>query len=290
MKPLLLGTWIAAMGWCCGQEPLMEKLVLFGGDSAKTWSPAESMVTPSAERVKVGKASLHWHVTVDFYGGEKNYPIGWPRFSHAIPEGPQRDWSGWDYLSMWVYTETSREALPREPVGLGLYMPDRSSAYSRSLNELKKGEWVEIRIPIAQIPRHHDVRSMQFHIAESRYRHGDTLDLYVDDIALLRYARPTLLEFAAENAVMFAGGRNVPVSFRLAGVKPGRSAEVACELKRDGRIAARTTMRAERGEQRVTLDAGRGKLAPGYYEIVATVAGNPQPATARLRLVESPWR
>jgi hypothetical protein len=268
----------------------MEKLVLFAGDSAKTWSPAESTVTPSAERVKVSKASLHWHVTVDYYGGEKNYPIGWPRFSHGMPEGPQRDWTGWDYLSMWVYTETSREVLPREPVGLGLYTPDKSSAYQRTLTELKKGEWVEIRIPLSQIPRHHDVHSMQFHIAEARYKHGDTLDLYIDDIALLRYARPTLQDFAAENAVMFAGERNVPVNFRLAGVKPGQSAEVACELRRDGQTAARAMVRVGRGAQRVALDVGRRKLAPGDYELVATVAGNPQPATAKVRLVESPWR
>jgi len=268
----------------------MEKRVLFGGDSAKTWSPAESTVTPSAERVKVSRASLHWHVTVDFYGGEKNYPIGWPRFSHAIPEGPQRDWSGWDYLSMWIYTETSREALPREPVGLGLYAPDKSSAYSRTLSELKKGEWAEIRIPLSQIPRHQDVRSMQFHIAEARYKHEDKLDLYVDDIALLRYARPTLLEFAAENAVMFANAQCVPVRFQLAGVKPDASVEVACELKRDGKAAARATVRAARGAQRVALDLGRKKLVPGDYELIATVAGNPQPVTAKVRLVESPWR
>jgi len=268
----------------------MEKLLLFGSDSAKMWSPAESTVTPSAERVKVSKASLHWRVTVDYYGGEKNYPIGWPRFSHGIPEGPQRDWSGWDYLSMWVYTETSREALPREPVGLGLYTPDKSSAHNRIPSELKKSEWVEIRIPLSQIPRHHDVRSMQFHIAEARYKHGDTLDLYIDDIALLRYARPTLLEFGAENTVMFAGVQHVPVGFQLAGVKPGQSAEVACELRRGGKATVCATVRVERGVQRVALDVGRKKLAPGDYELVATVAGNPQPATAKVRLVESPWR
>ena len=171
----------------------------------------------------------------------------------------------------------------------GLNTPDKADAYSRSLDELKKDEWAEIRIPLSEIPRHGDVRSIQFHISESKYRHQDRLDFYFDDAALLRYAQPTLLDFAAECAVVFADVKQLPVRFNLTGVKPDEKAEVVCELRRDGKAAAQTTLSATRGPQRALLHLDAATLAPGDYELVARVQGGSQ-ATARVRLVESPWK
>jgi hypothetical protein len=233
-------------------------------------------------------------VTVDHTAGEPRYPIGWPRISHSIPAGPSRDWSAWDALQIWIYTETSRAALPREPAVLILHNPDRAGAYVRPLSELRKGEWVEIRIPLAQIPRHRDIRLLQLSISEADYRHQDRLDFYIADLALLRYVRPVLLEFAPESAVAFADAGRLPVRFRLAGLPPGESAPVTCELRRGDRIAARSVMRAGRGPQRLVLDLEQSSktergLPPGLYELTARVAGSRRPATGRVRLVESPW-
>jgi hypothetical protein len=267
----------------------MEKLVLFGPDSAKTWSVAESSLEPSTVHVKTGRAALHWCVKVDYFAGEKNYPIGWPRFGHNISDS-MRDWSAWDYLHAWVYTTTSRAALPKEPVGLGIQAPDKATALHTRLTELKPGAWVEVKIPVSRLAQAADVRNLQFHISESDYKHGDQLDLWVDDLALLRYAEPTLLEFAAENAVMFAGARTVPVKLQLAGVRPGQRAELACELRCNGRVVARANASVERGPQRIALDVGGKKLPAGDYELAARVGGGSCESTARLRLVDSPWR
>ncbi|MBI5684933.1 MAG: hypothetical protein HZC54_07620 [Verrucomicrobia bacterium] len=290
MRPIILAVILAATAAVFAQSPVMEKQLLFCGASAKGWSPAESTVELSTARVKVGPAALHWHVTVDYYAGEKNYPIGWPRFGRAIPEGPQRDWSAWDFLHAWIYTDTTRAALPKEPVGLGIQAPDKATALHRPLAELKKGEWVEIMVPVSSLPNPADVRNIQFHIGEANYKHADQLDLFVDDLALLRYAQPTILEFAAETAVMFAGARVLPVKLKLAGIQPGQRAEVTCELRRDGQSVAQAIASAERGPQRLALDLGGKKLPPGDYALTARVAGNPQPASAKVRLVESPWR
>ena len=290
VRPIILAVILAATAAVFAQSPVMEKQLLFGGASAKGWSPAESTVEVSTARVKVGPVALHWHVTVDYYAGEKNYPIGWPRFGRAIPEGPQRDWSAWDYLHAWIYTDTTRAALPKEAVGLGIQAPDKATTFHRPLAELKKGEWVEITVPVSALPQPGDVRNIQFHIGEANYKHADQLDLFIDDLALLRYAQPTILDFAAETAVMFTGERVMPVKLKLVGVQPGQRAELACELRRDGQTVAQATASAERGPQRIALDLGKKKLPPGDYELAARVAGNPQPATAKVRLVESPWR
>ncbi|MBM3858501.1 MAG: hypothetical protein FJ395_02495 [Verrucomicrobia bacterium] len=276
---------LIALALIAHAEPVMEKQLLFGGATTKGWSPAESTVEVSAARVKVNPTALHWHVTVDYHAGEAKYPIGWPRFGRAIPEGAIRDWSGWDFLHLWVYTTSSRPALPREPVGLGLHVPDRANAYSLRLKELKLNEWVEIKIPIAKIPRPNDVRHIQFHISESDYKHHDKLDLFIDDLALLRYARPTILDFAAEQTVIFADAPAIAARFQLSGVKPGDTVPITCELRRAGKVMACSTAQATRGPQRISLTPGK-KLAPGNYELTA-LGGE---ATVRVRVVESPWR
>ncbi|MCX7007153.1 MAG: hypothetical protein NTY53_07880 [Kiritimatiellaeota bacterium] len=270
--------------------PEMEKQLLFGGVSTKGWSPAESTLEVSAAHVKVNTNALHWHVTVDYYGGEAKYPIGWPRFGRNIPEGEQRDWSAWDFLHAWIFTTSSRAALPKEAIGLGLHTPDKSSAFNTTMSQLKIGEWVEVVIPIAKIARPGDVRNIQFHLSESNYKHADQLDLWIDDLALLRYARPVVLDFAAETAVLFTDAKVVAARFQLAGVKPNATVPVTCELRRAGNVVAQSTVQATRGAQRIVIEPKSGTLTPGVYELTARAADGQPAAPVQLRVVESPWR
>lgn len=271
-------------------EPQMEKRNLIGPESVRQWSAAESAMETSDVHARDGRRVLRWHVAVDHFAGEAKYPIGWPRVGYSLREAAARDWSGWDYLEMWVYTDTTRQALPREPVGLALYTPDKDSAYRRALTELAKGQWVQIRIPLSQVPRHEDVRLIQLHISESNYRHQDQLDFYIDGVALLRYARPTLLGFSAEQAVMFTDARQLPVRFDLTGIKRDEGAEMTCELRQGGKVIARTAAKVRRGPNRVVLALGGKELNPGEYELVARVAGGAESDPVRVRLVESPWK
>ena len=180
---------------------------------------------------------------------------------------PDCDWAAWDFLRCWIYVETSRNALPLEPIGLGLHTPDRANAYNRTLGELRKDQWIEIRLPISQIARAQDVRQIQFHVAESNYKHGDRVDFYLNDLALVRYAEPTLFNLTAENSVLFSDAAHLPVRFELLGVKPSSQAHVICELRRDGRVVASASVELSRGLQRVVLDLTDRKLSPGTYEV-----------------------
>lgn len=270
-------------------EPRLEQRVLIDAAAAGRFSPAESTVSPSTEHGRAGKPAIHWHVTVDYFGGEAKYPIGWPRITYSPKDAAGRDWSGWDYLQLWVFTDTSREALPSEPAGLSLYTPDKEGAFHYNLAELKKNEWVRVRIPLNQVPRHNDVRLIQFNISEARYRHQDRLDFYIDDVVLLRYAEPAVLEFGPEGRVMFADAKQVPVRFTVAGVPPGESREVTCELRAGGRTLGSTTAGATRGAHRALIDLHGQVLAGGDYELVGRIAGSSEAVSAPLRLVDSPW-
>lgn len=283
------GLGFLACGSRASPAPL-EKLPLFDSASLKLWSTAESTVAVSTDRTRDASASLHWHVSVDFQTGEPKYPIGWPRVNRNFPTGPLRDWSGWDYLHFWVYTATNREKLPGIPAGLGLHTPERSSAFQRPLSELKANAWIEIRIPVAQIPRHHDVRQIQFHIAESNYRHGDTLDFFISDLALTRHSSPTLLAFAPESGIHFTDARLIPLRLQLAGVPAQVTTALACELVIGDRVAARANFLAARGVQTLPFNLGFASLPAGEYELRATLPGQPAPAIAKVRFVDSPWK
>lgn len=272
------------------RDGAFEKLALVSPTDPRTWAPAESSAEPSTVHTKVGDTSWRWHIDVDYFAGEAKYPIGWPRISHPIPEGKLRDWSGWDFLHAWIYVESSRNALPKDPVTLGLHTPDRASGYNRSLGELAKDRWVELKLPISQIPRNHDVRHIQFNIAESNYKHGDRVDVYLNDLALVRHAEPTLFDLRAENTVVFSDARGLPVSFQLLGVKPEERVDVACELRRAATVVARTSASSSRGAQRVVLQLDSRTLPAGNYELHASIGGRPQAATAALRVVDSPWK
>jgi len=268
----------------------MEKEALFTPELVKAWYGAECEVAASTAQVKDAAQSLHWRVKVDYHAGEKAYPIGWPRTGRSFNPGAQRDWSAWDYLHGWIYTETSRAALPRKPAGLTVKSSAGAADYLHLLGDLKKGAWRELLIPISEIPFATGVDGMQFHLSESDYSDGDTLDLYVSDLALLRHATPALLSFAPERTVMYADAVRLPVTARVAGVKPGVSTTLTCELRRGPELVARITAPVTRGAQRILLDLAAKDLSPGEYNVAATLAGNPQPVTARLRLVESPWK
>ncbi|MBI5693615.1 MAG: hypothetical protein HZC55_26360 [Verrucomicrobia bacterium] len=270
--------------------PALERMPLFTPAELKAWSTAESTVAVSTDRTHDGAPTLHWHVTVDYQTGEPKYPIGWPRVSRGIPAGPLRDWTKWDYLHAWVFVASSRDKLPAIPAGLGLHTPDRAGAFQRTLTELRVGQWVELKLPITQIPRAHDVRQIQFHIAEQNYRDGDQLDFQVSDFALVRYAAPTILDFAPESAVLYADAAQIPLRLHLAGVPEGAATALACELHREARKVAAATLRGTRGSQIVALPLDRHRLAPGEYELRAVVGGGTSTATARVRLVSTPWK
>ncbi len=289
---VILGLCLLVAGVGCAQEVVregtMDKLVIASGGDAKPWSVAEATLTSSPELVKTGSAALRFHVDVDYATGEKAYPIGWPRMTLTLGKPWQRDWSGFDFLRMWIHTATSREALPRSPLGMSLYTPDKNRGYSRTLTELKPGEWVKLEIPLSQIARHENVTGIQFHIAEANYRDHDVLDFTIDDICLLRYAQPTLGDFTVNPAVMFADTGHLAAAFYVLGLKPGEEVEAEAALVAEGKALLSTRRRVTRGPQSLALTLAGSALPPGEYAMRVRLGAAP-PQERAVRVVTSPW-
>jgi len=130
-KPVLcfLCVLLAAALACAADE--YDRTTLDDFEDVSRWikgDPVTDMVqnevgyAPSTKFVKQGQQSLAFMIRVDWTPkpGEK-YPKGWPMISRRF-EQPQ-DWSQYDRLEFWVYTETEA-VLPSPALKCGVGGPD----------------------------------------------------------------------------------------------------------------------------------------------------------------------
>ncbi|MGQ9730449.1 MAG: hypothetical protein ACUVX8_04175 [Candidatus Zipacnadales bacterium] len=269
-----------------GQEGVqMERVSIENGSGAANWGVAEATVSVSREFAERGETSLLFHIDVDHLAGEPNYPIGWPRIFLKPPE-ELRDWSQYDFLELVIHSETSRQALPSIPLGFMAHTPDKTQAYNRQLTELKKGETTTIVIPLSSIPRHQEVPHIQFYISESNYQHGDVVDFYIDDIALARYAVPTLSDIVPLQSIAFTDTRYMGLKFRVLGIKEGKEINVKVRAREGAEVVAHHEWVLARGEHEVWIKVDK-PLRPGEIALDLYLA-EPQ-EVARVRIIPSPF-
>jgi hypothetical protein len=281
---LLLG-WLLVPALCQQSAPKMETVFLEDGTGAAKWNVAEATATASDQHGLAGKPSLRFHVDVNHETGEKAYPIGWPRINRPVPEG-QRDWSGFDFLELVIYSETSRDALPKAPLGFILHTPDRAQEYHRVLSEVRKGETARIVIPLSEIPRHEDVTLMQFYLSESNYRHLDTVDFLIAEVALTRYAEPTVSDAQTVQAIAYDDVTHLGARFRLLGLPAGQKTPVRCRVRQGEKVLGDMLAQLDRGEHELWAKL-TSRPTPGEG-VVEVLLGKPVTA-GKVRFVASPF-
>jgi len=289
--PLRFSCWPIALvlGAAVGgraDEPAMEKLVLADGDSGSEWRTSEATMRPDAAHAIEGRA-MRFHVDVNHETGQPDYPIGWPRTYISLPED-LRDWRKWDFVEFQLYAETSRDRLPNTPLGFIVRSPDKDNSYHKTVYEARKGEWAHVRIPISEMPSPGQCTAIQFYVSESDYNHGDVLDFWIDDLALLRYAQPTIISMRPLGRVQYADANVVRVEVGMTGLEREQTAKLLVRLVRDGETVRQCSAILRSGIQLVPLEFG-GSLKAGGYELQARIAGSQRTVAETIRIVSSPW-
>ncbi|MBM4154899.1 MAG: hypothetical protein FJ221_07685 [Lentisphaerae bacterium] len=264
-----------------------ESRVLLSSSVTSRLSAAESAVTVEPAGGPGGGAALRMGVVVDHFGGEAKYPVGWPRIAREFREAADRDWSAWDYLRLRVRADTARAALPAAPLSLSLRAPDKARSFSRTLDEVRKGEWTEILVPVRAITDPSDVTSMTLSISDANYSHGDRVDFLIGEVSLVRPREPALLEFAPDAGAIWSDARRLPVRFRLLGVPEGGRATLRFELREGATVVGRSAFAGGRGDHRALVDLP--PLRPGPYTLHALAGPREAAPAARVTVVESPW-
>jgi len=235
----------------------MERLVIDDMEDVSDWyngSPDETKLAASELHTIQGKSALEFANVVDHTKGEKNYPIGWPRSGKDLKKLGLTDWSDYEYFECWIYVTTSRDSLPKSPLGVGFYHSGPRRTTSFRLAEVRKDEWVKISIPISKIELSGDVQRVQFNISESDYAHGDQVNFYIDDMVLTRFAHPVIGSMAPRRRLVYASERHFTAQFELLGNRSGREVEVVLEIGRGEEIHTRVSGTAGDLQGEITLE------------------------------------
>jgi hypothetical protein len=289
--PVYLFCWLIAffpaeVVGALADEPPMERLVLADGEGDSQWHTAEATMRPDATHALDGRA-MRFHIDVNHETGQPEYPIGWPR-SYLSVRGDSRDWRKWDFVEFWLYADTSRANLPSTPLGFIVRSPDKPNSYQRTLHEAQKGKWAHVRVPTSDMPTPADCTAVQFFIAESNYNHGDVLDFWIDNLALLRYAEPTIITMRPLGRVQYADSSVVRIEIGLTGLEKEQTANLLLRLVRDGETVRRSSAIVRSGVQAIPLEVG-GNLDAGSYDLQAQIAGSDRSVTETIRVISSPW-
>jgi len=258
--------------------------------SPSRWHTAECTVSASSDRLARGRPTLHVHVPVDYYAGEKKYPIGWPRTWMQTSDPWEKDWTTFEHFEFMVYTRMSREKLPKTPITLIVYCPDRSRSWSRRLRELKLNAWVSFSLPISKMRYVDGVASVKFSVSESSYRHGDQLDFYIGGFRFVRSLECRLNTMRIKNAVVFQGQPTLDVEVDVLGVPKGISRAVPFTIRRGDTVIRRESLPVRRGSYAMAIDISELKLAPGTYTLAAFEGEKDKEKVGTFRVVGSPWK
>ncbi len=284
-----------------GQQAVVEGkeevLWLDGLGNPARWGPAECTVEQSKELKADGRPTLHLHIPVDHLGGEKAYPIGWPRVYADLKE-EEKGWTDFERLEFMAYATMSREKAPRQALSFQVLCPDRQNAFHRTLSEIQLGQWVRLSIPIRALKSAKDATRLGFNISESDYKHGDKLDFYLGAFRLARAAEFGLTSLKVLNPVLYQDRPTLKVELDVAGppqkvlgTHSGRNVSPLPLAVRAGEQTIRlSALAVQRGLQSAEIDLREHKLKPGAYTLAAGDEDPGRSKVAPFRLVESPWQ
>jgi len=257
-------------------EANKERLVLDDMEDVSDWyngSPEETTIAASDRYAKGGHRAILFENVVDHTKGEENYPVGWPRTGKDLVREDLSNWSGHDFFECWIYVETSRQRLPKKPLGVGFYHTGHKRSSHFPLAEVKKDAWAKIVIPVAELLDPADVRRVQFNISESDYKHGDRVDFYIDELALTRFVEPAIAELKLERKILFSRDRVLRAEYELVGYEDLDTTTVELAIGRDNESPAATVSgaAARRGELVLPLEA---RTSPGTYRATLDLRDN----------------
>ena len=275
------------------EEGRNEVLWLDRLDDAANWHPVEECRTRSSTLAcPWGGKAMELYFKMDFHGGEKAYPIGWPR-AHINLVGWERNWRVWDRFEYMILVKSSRKKLPKRALILG-YGETRPT-YNMPLEFPELGKWVRISVPVAEVleksPRlKGGVPRLRFVVNESDYHDKDVVEFYVGGFRLVRSLACEVTAFSVATPVVYAGQDFVKLDLTVIGPPAEVQRGVPFTLRRGNRVIRREMLPLRRGRQVIECDISELTLKPGKYEMIVFEKDKTKRKSVALRVVEEPWQ
>jgi len=197
------------------------------GDPNTDLEQKDTAVASSTEFVRQGERSLAFMVRVNWTKRpHEKYAKGWPMLRRSF-EAP-RDWSGYDYLSFWLYTRTEASLLQQAILRVGFPSEGRGDRLDwYTVLGIRRNEWLRVMVPLTQDVNWERVKGISFYVAEAWYQDGDVVDFFIDDLRLARRTEPALAACAVSSRVL-PRGQGLQVELQVEG--PTEGASVWCRV------------------------------------------------------------
>lgn len=267
-----------------------ESLYLDGLGKPARWGPSECTVTVSKTRKADGRPTLQIDMPVDHHGGEKRYPIGWPRLYAKLRKPAETQWDAFERFEFLFYATMSRAKPPTQVGTFHIQCPDRRHATYHRFRKIKLNEWIRVSVPVAKIKSLQNLKTIGFNISESNYKHGDKLRFYLGGFRLVRPKDFELRSLKVRNAVVYQGQPTLKVNLELAGPPMKIHRALPLTIRRGKDKLRVESLPVTVGAQTLDVDIRELKLKPGTYTLVAYDDNPKLRRTAPFRVLETPWQ
>lgn len=270
-------------------EGKQEVLYLDGLGNPKRWGPSECTVEASRDLKADGRPTVHVHMPVDHFGGEKKYPIGWPRMYMKLRKPSETSWDEFERFEFMFYARMSRPKPPPQVATFHILCPDRRKATYHRFRKIELNKWITVSVPIRQIKSLPDLVRLGLNISESNYKHGDKVDFYLGGFRLVRSAEFSVAAMKIRAAVVYRGQPKLRVELHVTGPLARISRGVPFTVRQGKRVLRKETLPVRMGIQTLQIDIGELKLGPGRYSLVAFEGAADRRKAGDFRVVEAPW-
>jgi len=266
-------------------EAQIDTLQLEFLENPKRWSPWESTVTLE-EELLAGRPIIKQHITIDHFGGDEKYPIGWPRMYFAV-KGDEGKWLEYDALQFQVRADVSRPSMKNIP--LTLQIKNLAKEMFRMSIDPVHGQWKTITILLADLPAPQQIIHFGFNISDSNYQHGDVLDFRFSGFKLTRSTLCQVDNLQITGPAIFSDRGCLNLQISISGPAAEAARGVPFQIQQGDKILRQETLPVVRGRSTMEMDVSELRLAPGSY-ILTAFAENPElRKDAAFTIIQSPW-
>jgi len=242
------------------------------GDPNTDMTQREVGVAPSSEFVHEGEQSLAFMIRVDWTPKPgQQYAKGWPMLNRELD--PPLDWSAWDRVFFWLYTQTE-DPLPQDRVLRVGFFGEGEEARGGpwyTIPDIVPNEWKLVSVPLDAERDWTRVNRISFYVAEGWYQDGDRVNFYIDDMQLARRISPALQSAAVASRTGDRGSLVVEVA--LEGRPDPARHSVRCTVTDlDGGERGQMRWRLEERAQRFEMDL-HGVPPGSHYALVELMDG-----------------
>jgi len=165
----------AAGAFLCVQAADFSKIY-----EVKRWSPAECTMTNTTV---AGKPAFIVNMPIDHKGGEKKYPIGWPRTYLEKMNANETDWKDASKLTFKIKLEFTGTTA-RYPIQFHVFSKGQKKSVPTNFQLTNNAE-KEYSVDLSRLPSK-EVYRIGFSISESNFKHGENFKFTVSDFKLVK--------------------------------------------------------------------------------------------------------